>query len=145
LGDINQTMLNSVLEGMARAAQEFPPFQLGLEGLGVFPNNRQPRVLWAGAQGDLDSLSQLQERVEREITPLGFAPERCGYNPHLTLGRVRDNISANQRGKLGEIFLGQSLVPSEGWLAQEIHLIQSIIRPGQANYYPFIGSAPLTG
>ena len=103
------------------------------------------RLYSIGDQGNLDSLSQLQERVEREITPLGFAPERRGYNPHLTLGRVRDNISPGQRGQIGEIFLRQSLVSSDFWQAREVHLIQSIIRPGQANDYPSIGSAPLTG
>lgn len=145
LGNIPQTMLNPVLEGMARSAQGFPSFKLGLEGLGVFPNSREPRVLWAGAQGDLDSLSQLQQRIEEEISPLGFAPERRSFNPHLTLGRVRDNISASQRGQISDIFLRQALVPSEGWIAQELHLIQSVIRPGQGNYYPSIGCAPLTG
>ena len=145
LGNISPALVAPVLEGMTRSSQDFPTIGLGLEGLGAFPNSRQPRVLWAGADGDMNSLSQLQERVEREISPLGFPSERRGFNPHLTLGRVRDNATPTQRGQIGDLFLRQSLVPTDSWLAQELHLIQSVIRPGQANLYPSIGSVALTG
>ncbi|MFQ6030372.1 MAG: RNA 2',3'-cyclic phosphodiesterase [Dehalococcoidia bacterium] len=144
LGNIDASLENPLFDAMARAAEGFPSFGIYLEGLGAFPNQRQPRVLWAGAAGDLEMLSQLQGRVEHEISPLGFPREQRGFNPHLTLGRVRDRVSAPQRRQIGDVFARESLAPSDPWVAKELHLIRTNFRP-QGNFYTSMGSVPLTG
>jgi 2'-5' RNA ligase len=142
LGNINGSLVEPVFQAMSRSAGGSQPFQLRLEGLGAFPDLRQPRVLWAGAEGDLPSLGHLQERVDREVAPVGFALEQRGFNPHLTLGRVRDSVAPPQRQGIGAIMTQTSLAPSEPWTVRELHLIQSNFTPN-GTFYTSMGSVPL--
>lgn len=103
LGDIDPNLINSVFEAMLQSARGVAPFQLRLLGLGLFPNARQPRVLWAGVDGDLDPLKDLQKRVDESVSALGFSRERQPFHPHLTLGRLRDGVSPLIRRHIGTI------------------------------------------
>ena len=85
LGDIDPALVEDVLRAMEQAASGTLPFQVHLNGLGVFPNLRRPRVLWAGVGGDMDALGALQEKVEAAMEGLAFPRERRAFSPHLTL------------------------------------------------------------
>ena len=102
LGDIDAGSVPAVSRAMAQCAASAAPFDLFLEGVGVFPNARRPRVIWIGLGGALEPLLALQHSIDRELEGLGFARERRPFTPHLTLGRVRDGLSAQQsRGGVG--------------------------------------------
>ena len=126
------------------AAGDQPPFPLHLDGLGVFPNYREPRVIWAGVGGDLDSLAKAQRRVEQAMARLGFPEESRAFRPHLTLGRVRDGVAPAARRQIGEIMTTQAaaLSPEYAWQTGEIHLIRSNLTPQGAVYTP-LGMAAL--
>jgi 2'-5' RNA ligase len=47
-------------------------------------------VLWAGVQEGAQQLTACAARVEAEMALSGFPPERKRFQPHLTLGRVRE-------------------------------------------------------
>ena len=66
------------------------PFAFIVERLGSFPPSGQPRVLWAGISGDEASLRSLEHEVTARLVPAGIPPEPRDYNPHLTLGRVKE-------------------------------------------------------
>ena len=89
LGDVDTWLLDSLLAAMDKAASGFGPcpIPLSLSGLGVFPNAREPRVLWAGVEGDLQGLGRLQRLMDEALSEVGFARERRPFRPHLTLGR----------------------------------------------------------
>ena len=142
LGDIDPGRTDGILESMRRVGRDVSGFSLRLAGLGVFPNQRQPRVLWAGVVGDLDSLAGVQSHVEEAMVELGFTRERRGFNPHLTIGRVRDVVSASERKKIGTSVTSCSLDPTEPWRAETMYLIQSTLTPDGA-LYDVLGSAPL--
>ena len=142
LGDIDPAWVDRILESMRRVGQEASSFSLSLTGLGVFPNQRQPRVLWAGVAGDLDSLASIQSVVDEGMAKEEFTRERRGFNPHLTIGRVRDAISASERQKIGNLVASCSLGPTEPWKAEVMYLVQSTLTPDGATY-EMLGSAPL--
>lgn len=135
--------LLAALREMA-AAGDLMPFPLHLEGLGVFPNRREPRVIGAGVGGDLDSLAKTQRRVEQAIIRLGFPEESRAFRPHLTLGRVRDGVAPATRRQIGDIMATQAaaLSPEYAWQAGEIHLIRSNLTP-QGAVYTTLGAAAL--
>jgi len=60
LGDVDAGLIPDVLASMEGASTRFESssLSLGLSGLGVFPNAREPRVLWAGVTGDLAELEE---------------------------------------------------------------------------------------
>ena len=75
LGNIPASEVPPLLACVEAFSGEHHSFRLQLTGLGMFPNHRKPRVLWAGLDGDLDALSLLQQAAEGAITTLGHPPE----------------------------------------------------------------------
>ena len=146
LGDVSSARAGDIQEAMERAAREFGPacFRLALSGLGVFPNPREPRVLWAGVSGDMEALEHLQGLTDGCLEDAGFARERRPFRPHLTLGRVRDQVAPAERRRIGQAI--QQAPPPRGveWQVGEIHLIRSTLTPGGA-IYDSIGRAQLMG
>jgi RNA 2',3'-cyclic 3'-phosphodiesterase len=136
LGNIEAALADHVLAAMGQAAASFGsnPFHLALSHLGVFPNARQPRVLWAGAQGDLESLERLQIVVDEAVSPLGFAREQRPFRPHLTLGRVRDGAPPPALRAIGEAVTDIRLPPVAGWKVDTMYLIRSTLTPNGAIY-----------
>jgi len=103
LGNITVDRIGEITRAMEEAAQGIPPFQLTVKGLGVFPNLRRVQVAWVGISGELDKLSQLQQRIESNLARLGFAPESRPFTPHLTLARLRDQASLDERQRFGQL------------------------------------------
>ena len=71
----------------ALASVKAPLFTIRFESVGVFPNPRGPRVLWAGVDGG-DHLPHLASTIDRALEKPGFPRENKPYHPHLTLART---------------------------------------------------------
>ena len=89
MGDVDSTRVGEIGEAVAPAAVGVAPFAVSVGGLGVFPNARQPRVLWIGVKEGAKVLCDLQARIDRALRPLGFDPENRAFHPHLTLARIK--------------------------------------------------------
>jgi 2'-5' RNA ligase len=144
LGNIDYSVVDDVLGAMKMASENYegPRFSLSLSGLGLFPNDRQPRVLWAGTAGDLDSLRTLQALVDEAVSRLGFSQEKRPFRPHLTLGRVQDGVPKGTRRFIGEAIVKTQLPPTSAWEVDKIRLIQSTLTP-QGAIYASLGTASL--
>ena len=103
LGNIAVDRTGEITRAIEDAVQGISPFHLEVKELGVFPNLRRVQVAWVGISGELDKLSQLQKRIETNLTPLGFAPESRAFTPHLTLARLRDQASLDERQRFGQL------------------------------------------
>jgi len=103
LGNIAVDRTNEVTKAMSEAVQGISPFHLEVKDLGVFPNLRRVQVVWVGISGEVDRLGQLQQRIESNLARLGFAPESRPFTPHLTLARLRNQASLDERQRLGEL------------------------------------------
>lgn len=80
------------LEGLKNALRPIerrPPVPISLRGLGWFPAQRRPRVLYAGIDGG-DGLPNLAEATDGALAAIGIAREAKPYSPHLTLARLKD-------------------------------------------------------
>jgi len=103
LGNVPVDRIGNITGAMEKAAQGISPFHLEVKDLGVFPNLRRVQVVWVGISGQVERLSQLQQRIESNLAPLGFAPESRPFTPHLTLARVRDQASPDERQRFGQL------------------------------------------
>ena len=65
--------------------------QIALRGLGWFPNDRHPRVLWAGIESGPE-LATLARATEDAVAALGVPNEDRKFSPHLTLARIRERV-----------------------------------------------------
>ncbi len=144
LGNIRPEGVTRITEAMGRAAAEVSPFQVRLWGLGTFPNEKRPRVLWAGMEGDIDRLRELQEISESALEALGYPIDRRPFNPHLTLGRVRDQVDERTRRGIGSVLSSEKLEASEPWPVESVELIQTQFGSEGATYNT-LASAPLKG
>ena len=67
------------------------PFSLTVAGVGTFPPKGPLRVVWAGLTGGRAQLMAIELAVSERLARAGVPREERPYNPHLTLGRVRDD------------------------------------------------------
>jgi RNA 2',3'-cyclic 3'-phosphodiesterase len=88
LGEVEPALIQNLSESLEKVSVSEQNFSIRLYGLGCFPNQRSPRVIWCGVDGDTEGLSRLQRKVEDICQEFGFAPENRPFHPHLTLGRV---------------------------------------------------------
>ena len=142
LGNFVPDQAEDILEVMGRHAASVEPFSICLSGLGMFPNPKRPRVVWAGIEGELDSLQNIQAELEEATWGLGFAKEKRPFSPHLTLGRVREQVSDSERRRIGTVVSSTCLGTSEPWPVEAVHLIRSRLAPGGATYCE-LGWVPL--
>ena len=103
LGDVPVDKINSITRALETATREIPPFQLEVKDLGVFPNLNKVRVVWVGVSGDITRLGQLQQRIESNLAILDFTPETRAFTPHLTLARLREQASPDERQNFGQL------------------------------------------
>jgi len=90
LGNVPASDLEQIFAAARQAAADCQAFELESSGLGCFPNDRYPRVVWAGCAAGSDCAVTLAQRLENEFAALGYEREKRPYSPHLTLARIRD-------------------------------------------------------
>lgn len=94
VGEIQRNSVAEFSNAVSRAVKGVAPISVVLEGTGVFPKRRDPRVLWLGIADPEGRLADLHSRVERECFAVGFPKEQRPFHPHLTLARLRTRGNA---------------------------------------------------
>ena len=141
-GDIGRKDIGEIsrlVSGHAAASREL---KLDVQGLGVFPNSRRPRVLWIGVGGDVVRLIDLQQAIDRGLEACGFKREERPFRAHLTLARIK-----SPQGLAGiDKTLAEKGPESAGsFEAKGLTLFKSDLTPKGAIYtvladFPFQGS-----
>ena len=144
LGDIELSQVEPVTVAMTRATQDVQPFRLHLGKTGAFPNFQRPRVLWAGVDGQIEALRELQQSIEKAVEGLGVEGERREYNPHLTLARIRGGASEEEGQEVARTLSIINLDESLSIPVDSISLIRSTLTPEGA-VYDRMDSARLSG
>ena len=88
-GEVAPERLEVIEEAMRIARRDAGTLALKLGDLGAFPSESRARVLWMGLEAT-PILDVLQDRLERAGEAIGFPPEGAPFQPHVTLGRVRE-------------------------------------------------------
>ena len=135
LGDIDRGAVPRVTEAIRATASRSRPFELSLTEVGAFPNPRSARVLWVGVSGDTDDLGELHDRVENELSAVGFKRDRRRYNPHITLARLRERVPGPDRRRVVDTV---SMVGHErvAFRVDAITLFQSTLHPEGSIHTP---------
>lgn len=138
LGEIPETEVQTVFGAAERAVQGTGAMTLTLSGIGAFPNLRNPKILWIGLGGDSGRLKALHKRIDQEINSVsGFPLEKRDFSPHLTLARVRDTASNDQRRRIGQALSEVTLETEICWRVSEVNL--TVARKNRAQTYVAIG------
>ncbi len=144
LGQAAPGQIEAVGAALAAAVEAVPAFELGLSGLGAFHNLRRMNVVWCGLSGGLDRLAELQRAVEARVSVLGFPAENRAFSPHLTLARLRDDVTPEARLALAKKLAATKFEPGLKIPVVEVSLMQSTLLPRGAEYRR-LASFPLAG
>lgn len=131
LGDVSAERLQAVKRVIREVAGSQPAFSLETRGLGVFPSVKKARVLWTGIHGDVGRVANLQSHLEKELTGIGFVPDKRTFKGHLTLGRVKGRIDGSMLASAISV-CGSFVSPP--WAAERLVLFKSDLNPTGAVY-----------
>ena len=119
MGDIREEDVQPIKEEIKEACLGSGPFDISLKGIGVFPKEQRPRVLWLGLDGEIEMISALRDRLRERLGPFGIKREKRPFRPHLTLGRFRrperkgpglDDIMARYKDMKGPVCRLEELI-----------------------------------
>jgi RNA 2',3'-cyclic 3'-phosphodiesterase len=128
-GEVASERLDVIQEALRFAAAGAGALSMRLGDLGAFPSRTRPRILWVGVEAP-PSLELLQDRIERGCEAIGFPPEGAPFQPHVTLGRVKEGQRLPPGG-LSDHADGLEPVP---FVAQELVLYESLLTTGGPRY-----------
>jgi RNA 2',3'-cyclic 3'-phosphodiesterase len=138
IGETDRARLDALRAALAEVRSN-QVLELAVQGLGFFPDDQRPRVLWAGLRAP-DHLAQLAGGIEAALASLGFPREQRPFAPHFTLARLGD---AQLPRPLGEAIRREAARAFGAWHATEFQLIESRLKPAGAEYttvhsFPFV-------
>lgn len=141
LGDTEPERAELLRLGLRGAVARHTAFTLQIGNLGVFPDERRPRVIWLGLQGQTQRLVALHADLAATLQSLGFPIEDRALRPHITLGRVRDNpppdLPEALRRRLHSPALRERVTRAAAPLpVREVHLVRSFLSREGARHEP---------
>ena len=130
-GEVAPERLEVIAEAVRFAGQGTLQLPLRLDELGAFPSRQRPRILYLGLEAT-SALELLQDRIERGGEAIGFPPEGKPFNPHVTLGRLREGQKCPPRA-LDDLDGSFERVSFTG---EQVVLYESILTPRGPRYEP---------
>jgi 2'-5' RNA ligase len=138
LGDVSPANLERMADVLKIEAAAHGVFSMSVGGLGAFPTSRRARVIWIGLEAP-PSLVALQRGVEAVSARLGYTREDRPFSPHLTIGRVGQNVTATDLQKIRAAVEGTT-VGSLGMVKVDaVHIFKSDLSPSGSVYTHLYG------
>lgn len=106
-------------------------FELELRGMGCFPDQGVPRVVWVGVDAGRDALVEVARDLESAMEELGFPREQREFAAHLTIGRVRGPRGAERLRRCLEV---EKETGFGRCVVNEVRLYRSTLAPGGSIY-----------
>jgi RNA 2',3'-cyclic 3'-phosphodiesterase len=133
IGHVDPAKVNNILHALETIHSD-QPVEIEFRGMGFFPNDRRPRVVWCGVQGS-PNLAKLAQDIEAALAPLGIERETRAYTPHLTLARIDpEKLSRAQLEKLLAAAKKFENTRFGEVREAEFRLYESVTKPSGAEY-----------
>ncbi|MCY4145385.1 MAG: RNA 2',3'-cyclic phosphodiesterase [Chloroflexi bacterium] len=107
-----------------------PAFALQIGGVGQFPVDSRPRVIWAGVD-NTPELRALHDATGRALQDSGHRLERRRFHPHITLMRFKKPLRRGLASRWLQRHLDFYIEP---FSVREFALYESQLRSGGAVY-----------
>lgn len=89
LGEIEESKLKEIQRCVSEAVADIRLFTISLSGMGFYPSEKNPKVIWIGTDGGVDNMIDIFQHLEESLEQQGFDREAKTFSPHLTIGRVK--------------------------------------------------------
>lgn len=129
IGEIPAERVKAVRESLEGLIDTEIEVNLTFKGLGVFPNLREPKILYIKVQHS-EILNDLRKEIEDRLYRIGFKREMKPFIPHITINRIKEAKPAQLLEKLEKfedhVFGYQNII--------SINIIESILNHTGAEY-----------
>lgn len=134
LGEANETQINEIDSVFKTHISPFAPLGIALKGIGTFGQKHNPKVLWLGVEPN-ETLKEFHAKVNEMVRPIGFTPDKRGFNPHITIGRIKgiDNMQL-----IESIIRETDNQPIQSLTVNKVTLYKSTLTPNGPVYAPLI-------
>jgi RNA 2',3'-cyclic 3'-phosphodiesterase len=129
VGETAGVTLDAIRDALA-GIRANKPIDIKCQGLGFFPDEGCPQVLWAGLDASAN-LPRLADDVDRALETVGVAREKRAFTPHLTLARFDPPRLPE---KLHDAITEAAARDFGAFQGREFHLIESKTKPSGAEY-----------
>jgi RNA 2',3'-cyclic 3'-phosphodiesterase len=133
MGDTQEEKIENISHMLTGICETSGKFEMQIRGAGVFKGFSNPRVIWTGI-GASEELNRLGLSVKDGLKETGILIEDRPFNPHLTLGRVRNvrdkevlrslisryNNAFIQQQEIKEVVLYESILLQKGPLYKPV-------------------------
>ncbi len=130
LGEISLEQV--VLVRKSLSEMKFDPFEIDLTHAGVFPNFRNPKVLWLAGERGVSELTNLSRIMNEKFSQIAAIPkDDRRFKAHLTLARIPYPELWNERvfARLAEVSkLGLT------WRCSRVSFMRSVLTREKAIY-----------
>lgn len=130
LGNTDDSLIPKIKERISNKLLHYNAFYINIIGIGCFPSEKRPRVLWVGVERS-DILQSILKEIDTECAGLGFAREDRPFSPHLTIGRVRSQKGVAEMLRRFTEFRTTDFGTVE---AKSIHIMKSELKPAGAEH-----------
>lgn len=125
LGDVDAGKIETLSAHMA-SLEEYRPFSVSLKGAGAFPDVKDPRVVWIGAELG-DPFRSILSDLDRMLNASSVEYDRKPFKAHVTVGRVRTPSK-----DLTDLLDEEKNASAGSFLCSEIFLMGSTLTSGGA-------------
>ncbi|HUQ79790.1 MAG TPA: RNA 2',3'-cyclic phosphodiesterase [Gemmatimonadaceae bacterium] len=139
LGEQPDALVADLTKAVEGVGERHATLEVRTTEMGAFPNFRRPRVVWVGMTGQTE-LRALADDIDRTFTGFGIAPEVRSFKAHLTLGRVKGEMSSADAGALASA--ASNVRESRHLSVRTVDLMRSELGPGGPRY-TVLAPAPL--
>ena len=123
--------LQEIIKGVKKAVQDVKPFWFQPSNLGYFL--RQNLIVWLGVKAQ-EGLFQISKNLEREMAKLGFAKEKRGFSPHITIGRAKRVTPRKKWERIAQEVRNFPTPPFSKFKVRQIVLMKSKLTPRGSIY-----------
>lgn len=135
IGEVDPDRLEAITHQLDGALAVIPPVTLAPAPVGSFGERRAPRVVWAGVHETPPGVLQgLADRVESQLEGAGIRREGRPFRAHLTLARMPDGLTEQQKRRAAEIASSVVMPDIAAFGVENVSLMRSFIGPGGARY-----------
>lgn len=133
LGDVDPGSIPTLCDRVRYSLSDTNGFDVVLKGIGTFPCDDRPRIIWIGVEAD--PLKDIVLKISKELDMMDLDYDRKTFVPHITVGRtngrtdVRNIVERNRDLEFGSfrctrIDIMESLI---GWSGAKHSIIDSVI------------------
>jgi 2'-5' RNA ligase len=130
LGEVEEAKLDALKAALDSCAR--PPFAISVKRVGVFPNEKFVRVVWAGVESK--ELGVLAGEVENALAKIGFPKEGRPFAAHATLARAKAKVDVRAflekfKGfdfgscQISKFILKKSTLTPKGPVYEDVHSV----------------------